>query len=163
MSTGIARKTKDSEQDGTSKQSIEKLSKFLVRYVYNPTKTGSNSRDFCKKMVSAKKVYRKEDILEMTRKRVNPKFAKSGSTTGTYSVWLYKGGARCKHRWYRQTYLKRYDNSGMGKQITSGQAKSLGFKFPKNAQKVPVAPKDMRYKGYTKAYYDKMFGKKKKK
>ena len=163
VSTGIARKTKDSEQDGTSKQSIEKLSKFLVRYVYNPTKTGSNSRDFCKKMVSAKKVYRKEDILEMTRKRVNPKFAKKDSKTGTYSIWLYKGGARCKHRWYRQTYLKRYDNAGMGKQITSGQAKSLGFKFPKNAQKVPVAPKDMRYKGYTKAYYDKMFGKKKKK
>ena len=163
VSTGIARKTKDSEQDGTSKQSVEKLSKFLVRYVYNPTKTGSNSRDFCKKMVSAKKVYRKEDILEMTRKRVNPKFAKSGSTTGTYSVWLYKGGARCQHRWYRQTYLKKWDNAGMGKQITSGQAKSLGFKFPRNAQKVPVAPKDMRYKGYTKAYYDKMFGKKKKK
>ena len=114
-------------------------------------------------MVRAKKVYRKEDILEMTRKRVNPKFAKSGSKTGTYSVWLYKGGARCQHRWYRQTYLKKWDNKGMGKQITSGEAKSLGFKFPKNAQKVPVAPKDMRYKGYTKAYYDKMFGKKKKK
>tara|TARA_R100001163_G_scaffold21759_1_gene18529 strand:+ start:1840 stop:3732 length:1893 start_codon:yes stop_codon:yes gene_type:complete len=163
VSTGIARKTKDSAQDGTSKQSVEKLSKFLVRYVYNPTKTGSNSREFCKKMVRAKKVYRKEDILEMTRKRVNPKFAKSGSKTGTYSVWLYKGGARCQHRWYRQTYLKKWDNAGMGKQITSGQAKSLGFKFPRNAQKVPVAPKDMRYKGYTKAYYDKMFGKKKKK
>ena len=50
----------------------------------------------------------------------------------------------------------------MGKEITSGEAKSLGFKFPRNAQKVPVAPKDMKYKGYTKAYWDKMgFGKKK--
>ena len=41
-------------------------------------------------------------------------------------------------------------------QITSGQAKSKGFKCPKNAQKVPVAPKDMKYKGYTAEYWNKM-------
>ena len=178
INTGTAQKTKPSDQDGTSKQSVAKLQKFLVRYYYNPAKAGSNSREFCKQMVRARKIYRKEDVLAMTKKRVNPAFAKGGkkSKTGTYSIWLnrgdvtlektklYKGGARCQHRWYRKTYLKKWNNKGMGKEITSGEAKSLGFKFPRNAQKVPVAPKDMRYKGYTKAYWDKMgFGKKKKK
>jgi hypothetical protein len=28
--------------------------------------------------------------------------------------------------------------------------------MPKNAQKVPVAPKDMKYKGYTAEYWNKM-------
>ena len=165
VSTGSAKPHKKSDQDGTSKQSVAKLQKFLVRYYYNPpkvtTKKGKNvSREFCKKMVSAKKVYRKEDILSLTTKVVNAGFGKGGSNT--YSIWLYKGGARCYHRWYRKTYLKKWTNKGMGKEITSGEAKSLGFKFPRNAQKVPVAPKDMRYKGYTKAYWDKMQKAKKK-
>ena len=165
VSTGTARKTKKSEQDGTSKQSIAKLQKFLVRYYYNPpkvtTKKGKNvSREFCKKMVRAKKIYRKEDIRALTTKTVNKGFGVGGSNT--YSIWMYKGGARCYHRWYRKTYLKKWTTKGMGKEITSGEAKSLGFKFPRNAQKVPVAPKDMKYKGYTKSYWDKMgFGKKK--
>lgn len=162
VSTGVARPKKVSEQDGTSKQSVAELSKFLVRYVYSPNKTSKNSRKFCDAMVKANKVYRKEDILAMTKKRVNPKFAKSGSKTGKYSIWLYKGGARCQHKWFRQTYLRKWDDKGMGEKITSGKAKSLGFKFPRNAQKVPVAPKDMKYKGYTRAYYDKVFGKNKK-
>ena len=47
--------------------------------------------------------------------------------------------------------------------VTTGKAKSFGFKFPVNDKLVPVAPKNMKYEGYTKAYWDKMgFGKKKK-
>ena len=41
-------------------------------------------------------------------------------------------------------------------EVTTTKAKSKGFKFPVNEQLVPVAPTDMKYKGYTKAYWDKM-------
>ena len=68
--------------------------------MYNPAKTKDTSREFCKKMVSAKKVYRKEDINAMTSKVVNAGFGKGGSDT--YSVWLFKGGARCNHKWFRR-------------------------------------------------------------
>ena len=151
VSTGTAKPNAKSTQDGKSKQDSQKGVQFLVRYSYAPEKAGSNSRQFCSKMVSVKKVYRKEDIVAMGNKSVNAGFGKGGSDT--YSIWLYKGGARCNHKWFRKTYQIK---NGEKSQITSGQAKSKGFKMPKNAQKVPVAPKDMKYKGYTAEYWNKM-------
>ena len=151
VSTGTAKPNAKSTQDGKSKQDSQKGVQFLVRYSYAPEKAGSNSRQFCSKMVSAKKVYRKEDIVAMGNKAVNAGFGKGGADT--YSIWLWKGGARCNHKWFRKTYQIK---NGEKSQITSGQAKSKGFKMPKNAQKVPVAPKDMKYKGYTAEYWNKM-------
>lgn len=151
VSTGTAKPNAKSTQDGKSKQESQKGVEFLVRYSYAPEKAGANSRKFCSKMVGAKKVYRKEDIVAMGNKAVNSGFGKGGSDT--YSIWLYKGGARCNHKWFRKTYQIK---EGKKSQITSGQAKSKGFKMPKNAQKVPVAPKDMKYKGYTAEYWNKM-------
>jgi hypothetical protein len=151
VSTGTAKPNAKSTQDGKSKQDSQKGVEFLVRYSYAPEKAGSNSRQFCSKMIGAKKVYRKEDIVAMGKKSVNAGFGKGGSDT--YSIWLYKGGARCNHKWFRKTYQIK---NGEKSQITSGQAKSKGFKMPKNAQKVPVAPKDMKYKGYTAEYWNKM-------
>ena len=151
VSTGTAKPNAKSTQDGKSKQDSQKGVEFLVRYSYAPEKSGKESRKFCSKMVGAKKVYRKEDILAMGNKAVNGGFGKGGADT--YSIWLYKGGARCNHKWFRKTYQIK---DGKKSQITSGQAKSKGFKMPKNAQKVPVAPKDMKYKGYTAEYWNKM-------
>jgi len=151
VSTGTAKPNAKSKQDGTSKQDSQKGVEFLVRYSYAPEKAGKDSRQFCSKMVGAKKVYRKEDIVAMGSKAVNSGFGKGGSDT--YSIWLYKGGARCSHKWFRKTYQIK---EGKKSEITSGQAKSKGFKAPKNAQKVPVAPKDMKYKGYTAEYWNKM-------
>ena len=151
VSTGTAKPNAKSTQDGKSKQESQKGVEFLVRYSYAPEKAGANSRKFCSKMVGAKKVYRKEDIVAMGNKAVNSGFGKGGADT--YSIWLYKGGARCNHKWFRKTYQIKGDKKS---QITSGQAKSKGFKMPKNAQKVPVAPKDMKYKGYTAEYWNKM-------
>ncbi|MDA9970743.1 phage portal protein [Flavobacteriaceae bacterium] len=151
VSTGTAKPNEKSKQDGTSKQDSQKGVEFLVRYSYAPEKSGKDSRQFCSKMVSAKKVYRKEDIVAMGNKSVNPGFGKGGSNS--YSIWLWKGGARCNHKWFRKTYQIK---NGKKSEITSGQAKSKGFKAPKNAQKVPVAPKDMKYKGYTAEYWNKM-------
>ena len=143
-STGRAIPNAKSEQDGTSKQESQKGVIFQVRYQYAPLKTQQNTREFCKKMVSAKKVYRKEDILRMSNKPVNAGFGEGGSDT--YSIWLYKGGARCNHKWFRKTYqLKDGDKS----EISTTQARSKGFKPEVNEQQVPVAPNDMPRKGFS--------------
>ena len=153
-STGSAKPYSDSKQDGKSKQKGQEDKTYLVRYMYNPTRTKDTSREFCKKMVSAKKVYRKEDINAMTTKVVNAGFGKGGADT--YSVWLYKGGARCNHKWFRRIYARKEGSKSLGSVISTTEAKSQGFKPETNAQKVPVAPKDMKYKGYTAAYWNKM-------
>ena len=169
ISTGRAYPKSKSKQDGNTKQSG--LERFLVRYQYAPLKADSkNSRKFCIAMVAQKKIYRKEDIEKLSSKPVNAGFGIGGSAT--YSIWLnkiidnnlkdsksnnynlYKGGARCKHKWFRKTYMLTLD--GDKSEVTTTKAKSKGFKFPVNEQLVPVAPTDMKYRGYTKAYWDKM-------
>ena len=154
VSTGSAKPYRESEQDGTSKQTKEEGNEFLVRYMYSPARTKATSRQFCSKMVSAKKVYRKEDIEAMENKVVNAGFGKGGSDT--YSIWLYKGGARCSHKWLRKTYVRKEGAKGLGDAISTTEARKRGFKPEANAQKVPVAPKDMKYKGYTAEYWNKM-------
>jgi hypothetical protein len=143
-STGVARPKAKSEQDGTSKQESQKDVLFKVRYSYAPNKASGNSREFCKKMTSANKIYRKEDIIMMGDKAVNAGFGQKGADT--YSIWLYKGGARCHHKWFRKTYMLK---DGVQDEITTGQARSKGFKAPVNEQKVPVAPNDMPLKGFS--------------
>jgi hypothetical protein len=152
--TGSAKPYQDSKQDGKSRQKGQEDKVYLVRYMYNPARTKDTSREFCKKMVSAKKVYRKEDIKAMETKVVNSGFGKGGSDT--YSIWLYKGGARCNHKWFRRIYARKEGSKSLGDVISTTEAKSQGFKPETNAQKVPVAPKDMKYKGYTAAYWNKM-------
>ena len=154
VSTGSAKPFRESEQDGESRQEAEEGNTFLVRYMYSPQRYSANSRKFCKKMVDAKKVYRKEDIMSMDTKAVNAGFGKGGSDT--YSIWLYKGGARCQHKWLRKTYVRKDGAKGLGDAITTSEARSRGFKPEANAQKVPVAPKDMKYKGYTAEYWNKI-------
>ncbi len=154
VSTGSAKPYRESEQDGTSKQTKEEGNEFLVRYMYAPARTKATSRQFCSKMVSAKKVYRKEDIEAMEQKVVNKGFGKGGSDT--YSIWLYKGGARCNHKWLRKTYVRKEGAKSLGEAISTTEARKRGFKPEANAQKVPVAPKDMKYKGYTAEYWNKI-------
>jgi len=154
VSTGSAKPYGESEQDGKSKQEAEKGNVFLVRYMYSPLRTKATSRQFCSKMVSAKKVYRKEDIVAMESKAVNAGFGKGGSDT--YSIWLWKGGARCQHKWLRKTYVRKEGGKRLGNAISTTAVRSRGFKPEANAQKVPVAPKDMKYKGYTAEYWNKI-------
>ena len=169
ISTGRAYPKSKSKQDGNTKQSGRE--RFMVRYQYAPLKASrSNSRKFCVAMVNAKKIYRKEDIEKLSSKPVNAGFGIGGSAT--YSIWLnkiidkdekdselkkhnlYKGGARCKHKWFRKTYMLTLD--GDKSLVSTTKAKSKGFKFPVNDKLVPVAPHDMKYRGYTHSYWDKM-------
>ena len=64
--TGTARPNAKSEQDGEANGF-----KFKVRYQYAPLTASSDSREFCKKMVASKKIYRKEDIQMMSKSSVN--------------------------------------------------------------------------------------------
>jgi hypothetical protein len=150
---GKATPYKESKQDGKSKKK-ENVT-YLVRYMYTKSpKTLDNTREFCKEMMKAKKVYRKEDIIAMGNVPVNAGFGINGAAT--YSIWLYKGGARCNHRWTRKIYAKKDGESGLGNSISTNKAISEGFKPQKNDKKVSIAPRNMKYEGYTAAYWKKM-------
>ena len=144
-STGTARPNAKSEQDGENVEGT----KFLVRYKYEGSK--SPQREFCRKMMSAGKLYRKEDIIRMDNQAVNQGFGPEGAST--YSVWLYKGGARCKHKWIRRTYMSK---GGVKPDVTSPNAKTIsttkarqkGFRPEANDPKVAVTPSNMRNKGF---------------
>jgi len=153
-STGTARPNAGSEQDGSNAAG----EKFRVRYQYSPLKAGANSRDFCKKMVAAKKLYRKEDIIAMEQRAVNAGFGPEGSDT--YSIWLYKGGARCHHKWVRKTYMwkegiKPDVKSPNAETISTTKARGKGFRAPANDNKVSIAPNKMKNKGFINPPSDK--------
>lgn len=147
-STGSARPNAKSEQDGEVEED-DKVLKFKVRYQYAPLQTKPNSREFCKKMVSSKKIYRKEDIMQMSQKVVNAGFGKGGSNT--YDIWLYKGGARCHHFWMRKTYMGKGvkpDATNPNAEISVNKAKKEGFKPEVNDPRVAKRPVDMPNQGF---------------
>ena len=149
-STGTARPNSRSTQDGVNDSYNDY---YKVRYVY--TKDTSlvqkdSSREFCTKMMSAKKVYRKEDILQMTNKAVNPGWGPRGAAT--YSCWLYKGGGNCFHYWKRQIYKTSLRNAkkdiSSSQIISEAKAISEGFTLKRNSALVAKAPKTMKNEGF---------------
>jgi hypothetical protein len=145
--TGDAFPNAKSEQDGISKDGR----KYKIRYAYAPNSAKSNSRDFCKKMVNAKKVYRKEDIERMGKQEVNAGFGPRGSAN--YDIWLYKGGARCHHFWMRKTYLAKTedvtpDAKNPNADVSVNQARKAGVDLPRNDKKVATRPVDMPNEGF---------------
>ena len=157
-STGRANPNARSSQDGLNKS---KTAFYKVRYVYAhdnflDNKSGT-TRDFCRKMESAKKIYRKEDILKMGKMPVNPGFGKRGAAT--YSIFLYKGGPECEHFWLRQVYKapktdENYvyypDKIQDDKMIGYTKARSEGFTAQRNDKLVAIAPKRMKNNGFLK-------------
>lgn len=139
-STGVARPNAKSEQD--SKDIV-----IRYRYVGNPFP----EREFCRKMMFANKLYRKEDILQMEKSGINDGFGLGGSNV--YSIWLWKGGGKmsakypngtCKHKWQREIYLKRDGevdvNSPLAKKISTMDARRRGYKVPSNDRNVGITP-----------------------
>jgi hypothetical protein len=142
VSTGTARPNASSEQDGVL---------FKSRYRYGGN--ASPERDFCKKMMGANKLYRKEDIQMMSQKNVNPGFGMSPNPNQPYDIFLWKGGGllsdnfnfgTCKHFWMRETYRKKADvNNPNAEIITPAKARKDGEILPTNNPKVYIAPHDM--------------------
>jgi hypothetical protein len=107
-------------------------------------------------MLNAKKVYRKEDIINMESQIVNSGFGKGGSDT--YSIWLYKGGPRCNHKWLRRTYAsfetKIDPTNPNAEPLSIAIAEKYGYRI-RNEKEVSMKPSDMPTKGYTQEYWDK--------
>jgi hypothetical protein len=118
------------------------------RYVGNP----NPQRAFCKKMMRANRLYRKEDILKMGTRVVNEGFGAKGTNDAPYSIWLYKGGGlrsknfpqgTCRHAWNREIYLKRADGKGKvesSEKISTSEARRKGYKVPANENIVSIKP-----------------------
>jgi hypothetical protein len=145
--TGTARPNAKSKQDGENQEGVQ----FKVRYQYAPLKASTNSREFCKKMVAAKKIYRKEDIISMGDRAVNKGWGLNGADT--YSIWFYKGGGDCHHFWMRKTYKAKNPNvkpdvGNPNAEVSVNQAKKKGFTPEKNDKKVAQRPTDMPNNGF---------------
>ena len=145
--TGTARPNAKSDQDGQNEEGL----KFKVRYQYAPLRASSNSREFCRKMVSAKKIYRKEDIQQMSQRAVNAGWGLNGADT--YDIWLYKGGGDCHHFWMRKTYMAKGKNlkpnvGNPNAEISVNKAKKEGFKPQVNEKEVAMRPTDMPNNGF---------------
>jgi hypothetical protein len=142
VSTGDARPNITDKQDKT----IDGV-KFVVRYKYEGELT-DNPRDFCTAMVKANKLYRKQDILNMENQAVNPGWGPKGSDT--YSIWLYKGGGNCHHRWNKQVYAV-FSGTALDlpnqKQIAQAKAAKFGYTVT-NPKLVSTRPVDMPYNGF---------------
>ena len=178
-STGRAYPNARSSQDGVNKSFNDF---YKVRYVYAEdeflaSKTGQ-VRPFCKKMMKAKKIYRKEDILRMSDMVVNDYYysKRQGRNIGwgaggdlTYSIWLadqhenccgdkkqkfYKGGGNCHHFWLRRIYKTSLRNAKAkindSQLIGYTKARSEGFTAEKNDNLVARPPKRMRNNGFLK-------------
>lgn len=134
----------DSEQDSE---------RYKVRYVYTKgtrKQPKGESRPLCRALVSAGKVYRKEDIQKLSSK------GGAESKGKPYSVWMWKGGKNCYHRWERRVYRKKLNKNGEPwgggalsgtKKISVNDAVRQGFKMPKNNKNVAIAPIEMPNKG----------------
>lgn len=144
VSTGTAKPNATSEQDKTIDER-----KYYTRYRYSGKLTDV-SRPFCTKMLQADKLYRKEDILAMGSKAVNPGWGPNGADF--YSCWLYKGGGNCGHWWSKQLYISA---KGFGLDLNNpnvrtqawAKAEKAGYKV-RNNYLVERKPIDMPYNGF---------------
>ena len=142
VSVGSARPNAKSKQDKT----IDGVP-YKVRYRYSPLQAGENSREFCKKMVQFDKLYRKEDIIAMGNRAVNAGWGAKGANT--YSIWKYKGGGACNHKWLRQTFKGKTEGNlaNQDANISTNKARKDGFN-PVNEKEVSMKPKDMPNRGF---------------
>ncbi len=145
----------NSREDFAAQQPSEQdTERFKVRYVYvkgTRKQPEGSSRPLCRALLSAGRVYRKEDILNLSS-------AGGAEAQGQpYSVWLYKGGANCYHRWERRIYRKKLTKEGEvwgggslngTEKINVNQAVRQGFRPERNPREVAIAPIDTPTKGY---------------
>lgn len=154
-STGSATPDEDSTDEGIDRN----FNYYKVRYRYSTAIASQNTRDFCKMMLSANKLYRKEDILAMENMEVNYRGEGAGMGPNgkkTYDIFKYKGGVNCGHYWRREIYFYKLgistgtDIDDATKIITTTEARANGFYPETNPQEVSRAPKNMPNNGRLK-------------
>jgi hypothetical protein len=120
-----------------------------VRYGYAPTTlVDDKNRDFCRLMLNARKVYRKEDIVAASGMDVNPGWGPRGANT--YDIWRFKGGGSCRHFWERRTYI-RTTNARISVADAQRIIRRAGVdaeRLPVNEPDVAKRPRDMKNRGF---------------
>ena len=149
VSSGMAFPNAKSEQDIT----VDGI-QFFTRYRYAGT-VQKNTRPFCREMIRRNKIYRKEDIIRMETTPVNEGWGAKGANT--YSVWFYKGGGSCRHRWNREVYAQ-FEDAGLNindprvKPIAQRRIKKYGYNpkvgVLKNDKKVAQRTREMKNRGF---------------
>ena len=134
-------------------KSEQDTSLFKVRYAYAPNRVSENTREFCRKMLKAGKIYRYEDIEQASTRPVNKGWGPEGADT--YDLWLYKGGGNCHHFWERRIYLRKGNNK-----ISVNEARRIINALPvderdeariqPNDKRVAQRPVDMPNNGFLK-------------
>jgi hypothetical protein len=122
---------------------------FKVRFEY----AGSlkPERTFCKKMITAGRVFRQDDIDAASSVAVNPGWGPEGANT--YDILKYKGGGDCHHFWQRKVYLKKGNKyiTIQNAQKMLRKLKELGIKseIPKSTEPLSTKkPMNMPYNGF---------------
>ena len=154
--------------ENPNKKSGDDKGVYKIRYRYGPHIVADNSRQFCSTMVQESKggvIYRREDILTMGDAGVNGQFAPSGQSS--YSIWKYKGGVNCHHRWERLTFRRKQikgkflpkqpGESGENRdlenynEVSNKSANNAGVPFsPSGWETASTSPIDMPNKGSLK-------------
>tara|TARA_R110000803_G_scaffold13841_1_gene38786 strand:- start:549 stop:848 length:300 start_codon:yes stop_codon:yes gene_type:complete len=96
--------------------------------------------------MNANKVYRKEDIVALKDKPINKGWGLNGADT--YSIWKYKGGGACKHKWNRVIFLRKGVKTSLTDIISTREAKRRGYKVPTNNSDVSITPNNMPNMGF---------------
>ena len=141
--SGTARPNRKSKQD----KEIDGV-QYKVRYRYSPLDATEDTRPFCRNMIRVNKLYRKEDIISMEKQPVNPGWGLGG--VDTYSIWLYKGGGNCHHKWRRETYKFAGEGKasiGRSDKISTGKSEREGYRV-RNPKEVAMRPTDMPNNGF---------------
>ena len=101
-------------------------------------------------MVSANKIYTKEDLVNANSQVVNKGFGIGG--TQKYNIFLYKGGPQCRHFFLRRIYKTSLRNAKQpisdAQVIGYTKARSEGFTAERNDKLVAIAPQRMENNGY---------------
>ena len=149
IGTGRARPNAQSNQD-------KEVDGFYFKVRYKYVGNESPERTFCKAMMRANKVYRKEDILEMSTKGINMSHGHPvNGVPQPYDIFKFKGGVNCHHKWLRQTYVSASKTASIGShktsQISTNQARKFGYRVT-NPKEVSMMPKDMPNNGHHPDY-----------
>jgi hypothetical protein len=145
FSTGTARPNAKSSQDKVVKGRM-----FKVRYKYTGNK--NPERGFCKAMMKAGKLYRKEDIDRLSSMNPNKGMGENGSDN--YDLFRFKGGARCHHKWKRVTFISKEGSKGidvkspLAEKIGTRAAEIKGYKV-RNPFEVSIYPNNLPLKGFS--------------
>jgi len=121
---------------------------YKIRYTYQERKSSTNSRDFCKTMMSRTSkgvVYRKEDIDNASFQGVNNNFGHKGQN---YSLFKFKGGIYCGHFWQEELYrmkseTEKYISKGKEVDTIPNSYQPKGSEY----QDAGIAPTDMKKRG----------------